>query len=236
MQLRGEPVVRAVFVFRVFLDSVHHYDIHIPSDLQRGQQTGETDPFSPRQPSVASAQRRGAQLQWWLEQDVDAARGGSDACSVDADQGQEHHQDETGTQGGEDPGHHHGHVHPLLAALLLVVRDEHSVRSGVPGRGDDTGVLGGILQLDPQPAHLRLLQPRVPRGVPEHAAVRVLQPLSATSLRPGRPGHAAAQSTVRRPHSKRLLRDLPQAHRPSPLLRARVVAVIRADCIGLQVV
>lgn len=34
---------------------------------------------------------------------------------------QEHHQNETGAQGGEDARHNHGHVYRLLASLLLVV-------------------------------------------------------------------------------------------------------------------
>lgn len=56
-------MVRTVFVFRVFLDPMHHNDFHISGDLQGGQPTGEADPLPARQPGTSAAQWRGAQLQ-----------------------------------------------------------------------------------------------------------------------------------------------------------------------------
>lgn len=61
-----------------------------------------------------------------------------------------------------------------------------------------TRVLGGLLQLGPEPAHLRILQPGIPGGVPEDApkllakVTAVVSTVFAPPIRaqPQRHGHA----------------------------------------------
>lgn len=75
--------------------------------------------------------------------------------------------------------------------------------------GDGARVLGGLLQLGAEPAHLRVLQPRVPRGVPEDVAellarVAAVVPAVAASPPPVRAlaqrhGHADHRGVLRRP-------------------------------------
>lgn len=102
-----------------------------------------------------------------------------------------------------------------LRPCSVQVRDPDGVRRRVSGSCDRHGLLDRLLQLHPEPAHLRLLQPGLQRGLQEHSAVRVLQPLQAAAVRPGRPGPAPAQPPVRPQHQVHLLGDLPEAHRPS---------------------
>lgn len=55
-------------------------------------------------------------------------------------------------------------------SFLLQVRDNDTVRLYhllLSSNRGDCGVLGGLLQLSPEPAHLRLLQPRIPSRVQE---------------------------------------------------------------------
>lgn len=59
--------------------------------------------------------------------------------------------------------------------------------------GDGARVLGGLLQLGPQPAHLRVLQPRVPGGVPEDAAELLAQVATLVSAVPAPSVRAVAQ-------------------------------------------
>lgn len=66
-------------------------------------------------------------------------------------------------------------------------------------------VLDRLLQLDAESADLRVLQPGLPGGIQEHAAVRVLQPVPESAVRPGGAGRPAAVPSVRRPHPQRLL-------------------------------
>lgn len=99
----------------------------------------------------------------------------------------------------------------MLAAVLPLVHNHVAVHDVLePGRGGDYSVLDRVLQLDPEPGDLRVLQSRVPRGVQEHAGVRVLQLLPAQAVGPGRPGRAESVAAVRRPHQERLLGDVPQ--------------------------
>ena len=112
------------------------------------------------------------------------------------------------------------------ACCFLQVRDNAVVRGGVSvsGRGGGAAVLGGLHQLDAEPADLRVLQPRLPGGVQEHAAVGLLQPVPAAAVRPGRTGRPPRLPPLRRAHAQRLLRDVPQQDggaRPTPLQRVR---------------
>lgn len=70
-------------------------------------------------------------------------------------------------------------------------------------------VLDRLLQLDAEPADIRLLQPGFQGGVQEHVALYVLQPLPESSVRPGSAGRSATVAAVRRPHPERVLRDIP---------------------------
>lgn len=54
-------------------------------------------------------------------------------------------------------------------------------------------VLGGLLQLSAEPAHLRLLQPRVQGGVPEDVAELLAQIAAVVSAVPAPPVRAFAQ-------------------------------------------
>lgn len=81
------------------------------------------------------------------------------------------------TQNGEDSRHHHGNLHPLLAALLHR-RPNHALLPGVvlhatlaKGRHQ----LAGLLQLFTQPHHLRLFQQRFPERLQENHQVSFLQ-------------------------------------------------------------
>jgi len=59
--------------------------------------------------------------------------------------------------------------------------------------GNSARVLGGLLQLGPKPAHLRVLQPGVPGGVPEDAAELLAQVSAVVSAVPAPPVRAIAQ-------------------------------------------
>lgn len=75
-------------------------------------------------------------------------------------------------------------VHDELAAGSRIV--DASV-------GDGARVLGGLLQLGPQPAHLRVLQPGVQGGVPEDAAELLAKVAAVVSAVPAPPVRAIAQ-------------------------------------------
>lgn len=105
---------------------MHDHAVHIPRDIQGGEPAGEADPREDQlrspdklQPGdggePAAVERRGKRF---VVQD----HAGAQRSPFDAVPGQqEHHQDEEGAQGGQDIGHHHGHVYRLLVAFLPVV-------------------------------------------------------------------------------------------------------------------
>lgn len=94
----------------------------------------------------------------------------------------------------------------MLAAVLFVVHHNVAVHDVFePGCGSDYSVLDRVLQLNLEPGDLRVFQPRVPRGVQEHAGVRVLQLLSAQAVGLGRSGRPESVSEVRRSYPERLL-------------------------------
>jgi len=70
--------------------------------------------------------------------------------------------------------------------------------------GNGARVLGGLLQLGPQPAYLRVLQPRIPGGVPEDAAELLAQVTAVVSAVPAPSVRAVAQ---RNSHGDRGLRS-----------------------------
>lgn len=77
----------------------------------------------------------------------------------EGDRGQEEDRAGTGAQNGEDSGHHHGNLHPLLAAFLHR-RPGHAFLPGVVLHAPLAGgchKLAGLLQLLAQPHHLRVL-------------------------------------------------------------------------------
>lgn len=90
------------------------------------------------------------------------------------------------------------------ANRAVQVRDHDAVRRKVQGLriaiGGGRAVLDRLLQLDAEPADLRVLQPGLPGGVQEHVAVRVLQPVPESAVRPGGAGRPATVAPVRRPH------------------------------------
>lgn len=68
-------------------------------------------------------------------------------------------------------------------------------------------LLDWLLQLNTQPTHIRLLQPRVSRGVPQHPAMSLLQ-LVAGSWSAARHRHTTFQPALWHTRQKRLLREL----------------------------
>jgi len=58
-------------------------------------------------------------------------------------------------------------------------------------------LLDRLLQLDAEPTHLRILQPRLPGSVQEHTAMCVLQPLPEPTIRLGGTRCTKAVSPVR---------------------------------------
>lgn len=123
----GEQGVRYGIVVHIVLDTVHDHVVHVPCDIQGGQPAGEADPRADQlrsadelRPgdggkSAPSSQRRGQRV---VVQD----HAGAERPSFDPVPGeQELHQDEEGTQGGQDIGNHHGHVHRLLVAVFPLV-------------------------------------------------------------------------------------------------------------------
>lgn len=68
---------------------------------------------------------------------------------------------------------------------------QHFVVSG--GRA----LLDRLLQLDAEPAYLRVLQSGLPGSIQEHAAMRVLQPVPEPAVRLGGAGRTEAVATVR---------------------------------------
>lgn len=69
---------------------------------------------------------------------------------------------------------------------LSQVRHHEPVRRGglsLPGRGHHGAVLDRLLQLDAQSAYLRVLQPGLSGGVPEHAAIATALLLQKEPLR-----------------------------------------------------
>jgi len=111
-------------------------------------------------------------------------------------------------------------------------------RVSVSGGGGGAAVLGGLHQFDAEPADLRVLQPRLPGSVQEHAAVGVLQSVPAAAVRPRLAGRATRVAALRRPHAQRLLRDVPQQDnraRPAPLKRVRQQPLTLSACdLGLD--
>ena len=76
-------------------------------------------------------------------------------------------QDETRTQGGQDVGHNNGRFHPVLAALLHMVRVVDHLRSCMQ-RAQDRGrhrLLDRLLKLSDESDYIRLLQQGVQGGV-----------------------------------------------------------------------
>jgi len=79
------------------------------------------------------------------------------------------------------------------------VRHHDAVRGGVQHifvRGG-RALLDRLLQLDAEPAHLRVLQPGLPGSVQEHAAVRLLQPVPKPTVRLGGARRAETVAPVR---------------------------------------
>lgn len=70
-------------------------------------------------------------------------------------------------------------------------------------------LLDRVLQLNAKPADLRVLQPRLPGGVPQHAALSVLQLVEGSPPASGH-RHPALQPTLRPAGEERLLGELPQ--------------------------
>lgn len=79
--------------------------------------------------------------------------------------------------------------------MLLQVHDEFAIGRGPVDASVDHGarVLGGLLQLGPEPAHLRVLQPGVPGGVPEDFAELLAQIAAVVSAVHAPPVRARAQ-------------------------------------------
>lgn len=122
----GEQSVRDRVVVNIILDTVHDHAVHVPRDIQRGEPAGEADtredqlrPADQLQPGNG---REPAAIERCCQRVVVQDHAGAQRSPLDPFPGQqEHHQDEAGAQGGQNVGHHHGHVYRLLAALLPVV-------------------------------------------------------------------------------------------------------------------
>lgn len=122
----GEQSLRDRVVFDIILDTLHDHAVHVPRDIQRGKPAGEADtredqlrPADKLQPGACGEP---AAIERCCQRVVVQDHTGTQRSPLDPFPGQqEHHQDEAGAQGGQDAGHHHGHVYRLLAALLLVV-------------------------------------------------------------------------------------------------------------------
>lgn len=99
------------------------------------------------------------------------------------------------------------------------VRHHDAVRWGVQHFvvGGRRSLLDRLLQLDAEPAYLRVLQPGLPGSLQEHAAVRVLQPVPEPAVRLGGAGRTEAVATVRWPHAQCVLRNLPEPLRQAPV-------------------
>jgi len=99
------------------------------------------------------------------------------------------------------------------------VRHHDVVRWGVQHFvvGGGRALLDRLLQLDAEPAYLRVLQPGLPGSFQEHAAVRVLQPVPEPAVGLGGAGRTEAVASVRWPHAQRLLRDVPEPLRQAPV-------------------
>jgi len=100
---------------------------------------------------------------------------------------------------------------PLTFHILpFQVHALHDLR-GVPGAGHRRvdPVLDRVLQLDAEPADLRVLQPGLPGGVPQHAALPVLQLVEGPPPAAGH-RHPALQPALRPAGEERLLGELPQ--------------------------
>lgn len=105
---------------------MHDHVVHVSRDIQRSQPAREADPRpdqlrSPdklqpgdgREP--VAVERRGKRF-------VVEDHAGAERPPFDPVPGQqEHHQDEEGAQGGQDAGHHYGHVHRVLAPVFSLV-------------------------------------------------------------------------------------------------------------------
>ena len=128
VRVQGEQGVRDILVEHLVLDTVHHHDPHVLRRVQRGEQAGEADaqPHGQRDAAEPQAEQRPEQLERRAEQRriVQNAHAQRDQhrSPAHAHQGQEHHEDEERAQGCQDVGHHHGYLHNLLVAVLLVVR------------------------------------------------------------------------------------------------------------------
>lgn len=112
VRISREQGVRDHIVSHLVLHSVHNHDLHIPDDLPRGQQARAAVGIARRRrhlPQQPGKRRRGLQ------------RRQTQFGGHPLHQGPQHHQDETRAQSSSHARHHHGHFHPLLAALLFVV-------------------------------------------------------------------------------------------------------------------
>ena len=128
VRVQGEQGVRDILVEHLVLDTVHHHDPHLLRRVQRGEQAGEADaqPHGQRDAAEPQAEQRPEQPERRAEQrrllqDAHAQRD-QHRSPPHAHQGQEYHEDEERAQGCQDVGHHHGYLHNLLVAVLLVVR------------------------------------------------------------------------------------------------------------------
>jgi len=122
----GEQSVRDRVVVDIVLDTLHNHAVHVPRYIQRGEQAGEADTredqLRPADKLQPGAGREPAAVERRRQRVVVQDHTGAQRSPLDPFPGQqEHHQDETGAQGGQDAGHHHGHFYRLLATLLPVV-------------------------------------------------------------------------------------------------------------------
>jgi len=99
------------------------------------------------------------------------------------------------------------------------VRHHDAVRWGVQHFFVSGGraLLDRLLQLDAEPAYLRVLQPGLPGSLQEHTAVRVLQPVPESAIRLGGAGRTEAIATVRWPHAQCIFRNVPEPLRQAPV-------------------
>jgi len=122
----GEQGVRDRVVVHIILDTLHDHAVHVPRDIQRGESAGEADTredqLRPADQLQPGAGREPAAIKRCCQRVVIQDHAGTQRSPLDPFPGQqEHHQDEAGAQGGQNVGHHNGHVYRLLAALLPVV-------------------------------------------------------------------------------------------------------------------
>lgn len=122
----GEQSLRDRLFVHIVLDTVHDHAVHVPRDIQRGEPAREADPredeLRPPDELRAGDGREPAAIQRRGQRVVVPDHAGAQRSPFDAVPGQQElHQDEARAQGGQDAGHHHGHVYRLLAAFFPVV-------------------------------------------------------------------------------------------------------------------